>query len=244
MQQIATRQEEKTHLPVPSAAPFKRAIVGGYSIVEAERMGSLPLAVLRQDMARKRKALGEELTRHECENCLRLLALALPRAGLSPADANDMLDLYFGLLHKAGVTGKMLTSAAERYVMMPTGLKGKFFPDPGQLAEMCAGDIRDRRLALEALEKARSVLDGPAPPELESFSERGGPVGERLFQLGEAMRVESDRRGSVAVEEAGQHRKPTGRDHTDANELLSLVGKKIGKTPEQLRRDHQLPEGK
>lgn len=79
-------------------------------------------------------------------------------------DAERMLDLYFGLLSQAGLTAAMLAGAAQRFVMRPNAGKAKFFPDPGQLADLCADEVRDRRVALAALDRAQAVMEGRDAP--------------------------------------------------------------------------------
>lgn len=111
-------------------------------------------------MKRLRSLEAPPLTRPECDACLKFLALTLPRAALSTKDAHQMMDMYFGLLREAGVTGEMLMNASKAYVMRPTGDKGKFFPDPGQLAEVCAPEIDRRKKAITAAKRALAVLDG------------------------------------------------------------------------------------
>lgn len=107
-----------------------------------------------------------------------MLALAgLPRAGAASGDYQNIRALYFELLSKAGLTGQMLKSACQRYIMAPTGGKAKFFPDPGQIAEMCAEDIRDHRRDMDGLEAALALLDHPPAVEPEPDN------GARLEQL-------------------------------------------------------------
>lgn len=107
-----------------------------------------------------------------------MLALAgLPRAGAAAGDYQNIRALYFELLSKAGLTGKMLKGACERYIMAPSNGKPKFFPDPGQLADICRDEIRDRARDAEGLDAALALLDHPpaADPEPDH--------GARLQQL-------------------------------------------------------------
>lgn len=135
----------------------------GMTFSEERRLAELPVPSIRTELTRRLRSLeAPPLTRPECDACLKFLALTLPRAGLSTRDAHDMMDMYFGLLKKAGVTGEMLMNASEAYVMRPTGDKGKFFPDPGQLAEICAAEIDSRRRAIAAARRGLEVIDGRA----------------------------------------------------------------------------------
>lgn len=214
------------HLAPSSRAQLLTALQGaGFSLKQEKELAGLPVPTIRKTLANRQRLLGETLTRPECDGCLRLLSLALPRAGIAPGDAHDMLDLYFGLLLKAGLTGSMLRSACERYVMASTNGKPKFFPDPGQIAEMCADEIKQRRKAMAALEKAAAILEAPsASPE----AERGDPVDQRLRDLAESMRAVP--RTSAMEEPHGvvAPRIKTGRDHTDARELQAALAKKLG----------------
>lgn len=212
-------------LAAPSRALFLSAIQGaGYSVSEERTLSCLPVSQIRQQIATKTKSLGELLTRPECDKCLRLLALALPRAGLSPDDAHDMLDLYFGLLHKACLTGAMLRSAAEQYVMRPSAGKPKFFPDPGQLAELCADDIRTRNRALDALKKGLDSLGTTPEAEENSFD-----AADRLRKLGDEMRASTARAPSDSADNVYQPPPlNTARPNTDAAELRDHINKKIG----------------
>ena len=159
------------HLPPQSRRLFLVEIKKGrtFSMKEEQELSAMPIQSIRQVLQAKIASLGNLLTRQECDGCLRLLALTLPRAGLLPADAHDMLDLYFGLLRKAGMTGPMLRAACERYVMRSTDGKGKFFPDPGQLLDMCRGEATGRLTALSALERGIELLDGKFPEPADSW---------------------------------------------------------------------------
>ncbi len=55
----------------------------------------------------------------------------------------------------------MLSDACERYVMTPRkDGRDKFFPDPGQLFDLCRGDVSVRTKQRIALEMARDVVTG------------------------------------------------------------------------------------
>lgn len=152
-------------LPPQSVRPFVNEAAKAFSIVEARRLSTSPLPEIRKVITTRKLSLGGPLTRPECDKVMEKLALALPRAGITPAQAHATMDLYFNLLSRAGVTGRMLISAAERYIMAPNGVKGKFFPDPGQLAELCAEDMRARARDMEGLDKALALLDAPPAAE-------------------------------------------------------------------------------
>ena len=166
--------------------------------------------------------MGELLTRPECDACLRDLALILPRAGLAGSDVDRMLDLYFGLLRAAGLTARMLKDAAMRVVMQPNGGKARFFPDPGQLAELCAEDIRTRNAKLEALDRALAIIETPASDTAEP--KRTDPVGKRLHDLAEKLGQGRPKpEPAVAVPNIPS----TARASTNAAELTSHIKKKI-----------------
>lgn len=157
------------------------------------------------------------------------MALVLPRAGLGAAEIDRMLDLYFGLLHEAGVTKPMLQAAAKAYVMAPTKGKPRFFPDPGQLAELCADEAKNRRTSLAALAAALGVLDGGAAAE--RGSDKPFDRVAQLRELGEKMRVGHHTKQSVSASETPKA--PiinTARPNTDAEELKNHISKKIAQT--------------
>lgn len=213
-------------LPAASRAPFLSALQGaGFSLKQEKELAGLPVPTIRKTLANRQRLLGETLTRPECDGCLRLLSLALPRAGIAPADAHDMLDLYFGLLQNAGITGPMLRAACERYVMAPTNGKSKFFPDPGQIAEMCADEIKQRRRALAALDKAVALLEAPSAAQEAS---RGDPVGKQLHDLAERMRSVPSAMAMQEPQEVATAMVKTGRNHTDASELKAALARKLG----------------
>lgn len=119
--------------------------------------------------------MGRTISRAECDGCLRDLALILPRAGMRPEDVDRMLDLYFGLLAPRGVTRKMLAQACEHIAMKPAKDGKKFFPDPGQLFEPCREAAHDRKVALQALERAQAIADGMIAATPEEPPRRTGP---------------------------------------------------------------------
>lgn len=161
---------EATNLPSNQLSPqsrrlFLSAIQSdlGMTFSEERRLADLPVPAIRIDLTKRLRSLEvPPLTRPECDACLKFLALTLPRGGLSTRDAHDMMDMYFGLLREAGVTGEMLMKASKTYVMRPSGDKGKFFPDPSQLAEICAAEIDGRKKAIAAARRGLQVLDGGA----------------------------------------------------------------------------------
>lgn len=184
--------DEKTNLPsnhlsAQSRELFLKGIQGsgemGFSLKEETRLSSLPIPEIRMNLAKKLALLqGRPLTRPECDACLKFLALTLPRAGLSTQDAHDMMDVYYGLLREAGVTGELLTEAAKAYVMRPNGKGAKFFPDPGQLAEICGPAIAARKKAIAAVERALMAINTPP------IAEEGTVPAEAIHKLAERMR--------------------------------------------------------
>lgn len=175
-------------LPPTLRAPFVSEILPACSVGEARRLSSLPVPRARQEILAKIASLGTTLTRPECDRVLQDLALILPRANLDLDQVDRMLDLYFGLLREAGVTQPMLTKAAQAFVMAPKKGKPRFFPDPGELAEMVADQARDRKRSLSAFRRSLDILSGNG-----AGPERGEAVafdaGARLKALGERMRV-------------------------------------------------------
>ncbi|HCE08752.1 MAG TPA: hypothetical protein DEQ40_09165 [Oxalobacteraceae bacterium] len=174
-------------------------------------------------------ALGGPLTRHECDRVMRLLAIACPSSGITPQEAHDKLELYFLLLNEAGVTGNMLGAAAKRYAMAPTKGKPHWFPDAGQLAELCADDLRARRDALAALNGALAVLDGRSTPAAVE-PEHGFDAGAHLRELGEKMRVKGavPRASDTEIHRPAPATPSTARSSTDADELREHLAKKTG----------------
>jgi len=199
-------------------------------MAEARRLSSLPVPQLKRELQALEAALGVPLRKEECDSVLKNLAILMPRANLSPDDAHTMLDLYFQLLSRAGVTGKMLRSAAERFVMAPNEGKAKWFPDPGQLRDLCADDIKTRRQKMLALEKANQLLALPPPAD-----DALGSMAQRLNELGDRMRVVSDTRRDDEETQLSARIK-TGRDSTDAAELKAAIAKKVGVTVEDIER--------
>lgn len=164
---------------------------------------------------------GPPLTRRESDEVLRDLALVLPRS--NPGDVQRMLDLHFGLLSRAGVTGRMLRGASERFVMLPTNGRSKFFPDPGQLAEMCADEIKDRRRAELAVKKALELIDAPLAPEPKYAS------ASFIEKLTQRFRIHP-RKPSPAVMQERARAAFAGRAETDAGELRASLQKRMGAT--------------
>lgn len=203
-------------LPPQSIKPFVSAAAEAFSIEEARRLSTLPRAEIRKAILTKKMALGGPLTRLECDKCLKTLSLALPRAGLSPSDAHDMLKLYFSLLSRAGITGRMLVTAVERYIMAPAGGKGKFFPDPGQLAEMCADDLRARDRDLQGLERALAFVEGPV-------AANSSPAGEPSRRDG--LRILSENLAALTPPAPPLPISP--RAETDAGELQAALQKRM-----------------
>lgn len=171
--------------------------------------------------------LGGPITRHECDAGLLMLAMAgLPRAGVEDGDIELVRSVYFDLLHEAEITGAMMKSACQRYIMRPASGKPKFFPDPGQIAEMCAPEVRDRKREMARLEGALALLDGPsagAPVENHGFD-----PGVRMRDLAEQMRVKAGSPQSVATETEKPTFPSTARANTDAAELREHINKKTG----------------
>lgn len=114
----------------------------------------------------------------------------VPRAGLGADEIDRMLDLYFGLLRKNGVTMRMLQKAQEAYVMAPKRGKARFFPDPGELFELCADEARQRTKAVAALTRALAIIDGTVPPAVQEQDEPvAQDIGSKFKGLCERMRA-------------------------------------------------------
>lgn len=164
------------------------------------------------------KDLGAPLMRRECDEVLRDLALVLPRAGLGPDEIDRMLDLYCGLLRDAGVTHAMLSGAAKAYVMAPKKGKPRFFPDPGELAEMCAESAARRKHDIRRLQSALDILDGKISlNDGQTVDDRAIDISKRLHELAKSVRSPTstaDHRKLVMV---------TSRDTTDAEELTTAL---------------------
>jgi hypothetical protein len=117
-----------------------------------------------------------------------------------------MMDMYFGLLREAGITGEVLMLASKAYVMRPSGDKAKFFPDPGQLAELCAPEADRRKRAAAAARRGLEILDGAVPPGTMD-ADRG-----KVRNLNDALkgchpfRLEPGRHEIQAVATAPDHR--------------------------------------
>lgn len=109
-------------------------------------------------------SLGAPLTQADCDAGLAMLALAgLPRAATG-GNESAVRGLYLDLLREAGVTGDMLKTACKTYILQPPAAgRSKFFPDPGQLAALCADDIKHRRRKMVALDRALALLQAPSP---------------------------------------------------------------------------------
>lgn len=153
------------HLPPALADRFKVTIHGAVSLTEAKRLSTLPAPAIRKEIVTLQLKLGAPLTPDDCDAGLLMLAMAgLPRSSVEDEDFENVRALYFDLLCKAGVTGAMLRTACERYIMRPNNGKTKYFPDPGQLLEMVAEDARDRKRELERLNGALALLGAPPPP--------------------------------------------------------------------------------
>jgi hypothetical protein len=172
--------------------------------------------------------LGTPLTRAECDGCLMDLALVLPRADLDGDQIERMSDLYFGLLREAGVTKQMLVAAAKAYVMAPTKGKPRFFPDPGQLAELCADAAKERRMRAKALKNCVGIVSGEVTVERED-GDVAPDMREKLRAVAENFRVY----GAPTREDRHPIDLPrsvnTSRPKTDAGELKNHVNKTIGR---------------
>lgn len=151
-------------LPPALVGQFRRAIGTAVSLAEGARLSTLPLPAIRKEIVTLQLKLGSPVNQAECDAALELLALAgLPRASVGATDYPKVRALYLAILRDEGVTGPMLKSACEAYIKRPTNGKAKFFPDPGQLLELCADDAKDRRRWLEGLNRAISLVEGPPP---------------------------------------------------------------------------------
>lgn len=217
-----------SHLPAQSRGLLMTALQGaGFSVAQERRLGTLTVTEIKAVLSSQRKSLGSDLTRPECDRVLKDLALVLPSGAKTEDQVDRMLDLYFGLLRDAGVTFPMLRDAAKRFVMAPNGGKAKFFPDPGQIAEVCAEDIRIRRRALAALDAAMAVAEGRAEPA--GVDER--PISaDRMAELAEKLSVRPGDGGGVMPVADSDDRRPmnTARPNTDAKELRETISKRVG----------------
>jgi hypothetical protein len=180
METALTTTDQPANLPtVPLSRQFQalllRELVSGFSIETATKMAAMPANQLQTLIEKQLLILDRELTREQCDVCLRNLALTLPHANMAAADAHDVLELYHGLLTKYGVTGRMLSEACERYVMAKNSGKGKFFPGPGQLYELCSGDVRYRNRQRAALTMAQTSLRDMVA-EMDSFEPPARPL--------------------------------------------------------------------
>lgn len=155
------------------------------SIAEGRRLLSLPVQALRSAIVTKIHDLGHPVTRPECDGALKDLALLLPRANLGAGEIERMLDLYFGLLREAGITRQMLTSACKHFVMAPKKGKARFFPDPGELVEICADDLRVRLQSLMAYRKALELLGNPEYDHDDDAPNRAEQLAEAARRLEE-----------------------------------------------------------
>lgn len=134
------------------------------------------------------RTCGPNLTKAECDACLKYLALALPRANMSVEDAEAMREMYFQLFVKHGVTYAMLKPVCEKIVIAPPPAgKAKFFPDPGALYEPCRQEALQRLADLAAYRRALNLLDGPqGEPETVSVPRRGAhSIGSGLPPVGD-----------------------------------------------------------
>lgn len=139
-----------------------------------------------------------------------------------------MLDLYFGLLREKGVTKLMLMAAAKAFVMAPKKGKPKFFPDPGELYELCADEATRRGRALEAFNSALAVLDGgTVASEPEAEPDASPEMLAKLRALGEQLAASHP--VARVVDDAPTKRKAlvTGRPCTDAEELKAAIEKRL-----------------
>lgn len=118
------------------------------------------MAEARSSIFDQAKALGKPISREECDECLRDLALVVPRGRMEGADVDRMLDQYHSMLARRGVTMAMLTAAREAFAMAPAKDGKKFFPDPGQLYALCRDDATFRANKLKALRRALALIDG------------------------------------------------------------------------------------
>jgi hypothetical protein len=173
------------------------------------------------------RSYGSLITRDECGGCLKDLALVVPRAGLDDDQIERMLDLYFGLLRQNGVTKAMLMRANTAYVMAPRKGKPRFFPDPGELFELCADEASDRRKAVGALMRALAIIDGP--PETRASEATEVPdIEERLRALSQSLSMKGGGRVEPAEREAQlMPVLKTARPTTDAEELKASLARRM-----------------
>lgn len=88
-----------------------------------------------------------------------LAAAGLPRAGIQTGTGGHVIDTYWALFVKAGITFEMLKLACEGYVMAHRKPgETKFYPDPGQLHALCADDLKDAARKRGTLTRAREEL--------------------------------------------------------------------------------------
>jgi hypothetical protein len=215
------------HLASHLRGSLMTALGQGFSLARRQRLVTLPIPEIRKVLAAERRLLGAELTRHECDHILKDLALVLPRASLDPEGTSRMLDLYYGLLREAGVTGQMLQEAAKRYVMAPTKGKQKWFPDPGQLVEACAEDLAQRKAALAVLKRAALLLDNTAGQPEEAAEAQG--LGEKLHDLAESLRARRPMNGVAAAPEPERPSVRSARTATDVAELKEKLAARMAR---------------
>ncbi len=158
-------------LPPQSQRALQRVLAATLSIAEAQRLSTLPLVELRTELGKLRAAQDTRITQAECDACLKMLVLGIPRANMSPKDTDDMLDLYHALLSNKGVTAPMMVRACEKILMAPPSPKGRWFPYPGEIFEHCAEDVSLRNRTLAMVDNAFKVIGSvrAEPPESESL---------------------------------------------------------------------------
>lgn len=267
-QDIATtKHDPQLPLGQASRAQFVRVVLGGFSRQEAQRLSSLPVARARTEMDLMMSNLGRTMTREECDACLRDLAIILPRANLDAEDIERMLDLYYGLLSERGIPIRILQNACKTYVMAPRKGKAKWFPDPGELAELCADDLREHRQKMAALQRGIEILDGKQDAPALPGQSRSAPAGSGPLAVPDFDRTDYATKLPSIAEVLAKHGRPdtisapapapragdkparplpvvpttpSARTSTDVTELKAALEKKTGRPFEELKQDHPL----
>lgn len=214
-----------SHLAPQSRQQFAAELAKACSTAETQSILDMPIQTQRAVVLAKIAALGTAMTRRECDGCLTDLALLLPRAGLDRDSIERMLDLYFGLMRERHVTAQTLMSACKAYVMAPKKGKARFFPDPGELFELCADDTARRSKDLAALNRAMSVLDGEIPDVGPAEEAEAVDMGERLKALAESLSA-GPRSTHAAPPPPPPQTQNVARPTTDADELRAAIARR------------------
>jgi hypothetical protein len=156
-----------TPLPQPLRGLLMGELVKALPLKEVREIASLPTDQARRLLVEKGRGYGSLISRDECDACLKALAHIVPHGAIGADNLAGKFDLYWALLRKHGVTQPMLMAAQERFIMAPRKGKARWFPDPGELFEMCAEEATNRTRAVGALHRALAIIDGEALPAPE-----------------------------------------------------------------------------